>query len=290
MPWIVYFIAGGGTFLPGAGLIAAAIANRTIFARGWIRTWAIEMVVLGIVLVTISAEAISWWVYLIWTASILAWFLREKLKTRWRKSAIDLVELTITCIAAAIAISFQLHPTLPSAVFPRFYVIGDSISAGIGREEGNTWPHIVGTDHHVQVIDLSRAGATIADATRQLQSESLTDGLVLLEIGGNDMIGRVGPNQFGRDLDALAQPVCGPGRRVVMLELPLFPFGNSYGLQQRRVASHYGILLIPRKYFAQVLASPGATVDGLHLSATGHRRMAQMIWEMVGSSLRATPQ
>ena len=199
---------------------------------------------------------------------------------------IDLGQLAVTCFTAAMAISFQLRPTLPRAAFGRLYVIGDSVSAGIGVRGGETWPGLLGAENHVQVIELSRAGSTIADATRHLRSEPMSDGLVLLEIGGNDIIGHAGPDQFGKDLDALARQVYGPGRQVVMLELPLLPFDNAYGVQQRRVASRHRILLIPRKYFAEVLAAPGATLDGVHLSATGQRRMAQMVWKMVGPSLR----
>jgi lysophospholipase L1-like esterase len=289
MPWIVYFIAGGGTFLPGAGLIAVAVASRAIFARRRVRVLSVAMAVVGIVLVAISAEAIAWWIYLIWIASTLAWFLRGILRNHRLKLMIDLGELAVTFFAAAITISFQLPPTLPPAAFPRLYVIGDSISAGIGSERGRAWPGILAAERRVQVIDLSRAGSTIADAMRHLQSERLSDGLVFLEIGGNDMIAHAGAEQFGTDLDALARRVCAPGRQVVMLELPLFPFDNAYGIEQRRVASQYGLLLIPRRFFVRVLGAPGATLDGIHLSATGQRRMAQMVWELVGPSLRIVP-
>ncbi|HZL35591.1 MAG TPA: SGNH/GDSL hydrolase family protein [Tepidisphaeraceae bacterium] len=286
MPWIVYFIAGGGTFLPGAGLIAVAVASQAIFARRWVGVLSVAMAVVGIVLVAISAEAVAWWIYLIWIACTLAWFLRGISKSCRVKSMIDLAELAVTVWAAAIAISFQLRPTLPPAAFARLYIIGDSVSAGIGSEHGSTWPRILGAEHRVRVIDLSRAGATIADATRHLQSQPLADGLVLLEIGGNDTIGHARADQFGRDLDALAKRVGGPSRQVVMLELPLFPGDNAYGVAQRRVASQYGFVLIPRRYFAQMLAAPGATLDGIHLSEAGHRLMARMVWEMLGPSLR----
>ena len=164
------------------------------------------------------------------------------------------------------------------------YVVGDSVSAGIGREP--TWPGIVGAEHGVQVVDLARAGATVGDARRQLGSEPLGDGLVLLEIGGNDVIGHTGAEQFGRDLDALARQVRGPGRSLVMLELPLFPLDNAYGVQQRRVARRYGIGLIPRRCFIEVISAPEATVDGIHLSIKGQRRMAEMIWEIGGRRFR----
>jgi lysophospholipase L1-like esterase len=290
MQWIAYFIAGGGTFLPGAGLIAAAVVSRAMFARRWVQVLSVAAAVVGIAGVAISSEAIAWWICLIWTACTLAWFLRGKNHSRRLKSTIDLAELTVTFSAAAIAISFQLPPTLPPAAFARLYVLGDSISAGIGREHASTWPDVMGAEHRVRVVNLSRAGATIADTTRHLQSESLAGGLVLLEIGGNDIIGQVSADQFGRDLDALARNVHGPGRQVVMLELPLFPFDNAHAIQQRRIASQYGFRLIPRCYFARVLAAPGATLDGIHLSITGQRLMAQMIWGIVGPSLKVASQ
>jgi hypothetical protein len=176
MPWIVYLIAGGGTFLPGAGLLVLAIAARAVCRRRWVGILSIATAVIGIASITVSAEAIAWWVYCVWIVTAFAWLLR----------------------------------------------------------------------------------------------------------------GRVKVKQFGRDLEQLAGRVCGPGREVVMLELPLFPFDNGYGLQQRRVASRHGIHLIPRKYFVKVIGARGATSDGIHLTAEGQRRMAEMVWGFVGASLRAS--
>jgi lysophospholipase L1-like esterase len=71
-----------------------------------------------------------------------------------------------------------------------------------------------------------------------------------------------------------------------MLELPLLPFDNVYSIEQRRAASHHHVILIPRQYFVGVLSTPGATIDGLHLSRAGQRRMSEMIWKIVGPSLK----
>jgi len=40
--------------------------------------------------------------------------------------------------------------------------------------------------------------------------------------------------------------------------------------------------LIPRARLAWVLGQPGATVDGLHLSAAGHAALAKVIWGSIG--------
>ena len=59
---------------------------------------------------------------------------------------------------------------------------------------------------------------------------------MLIELGGNDLLGRTDPARFGQNLDALVRLVQGTGRAVVMFELPLPPFTNAYGIEQRRVA------------------------------------------------------
>ncbi len=156
MPWIVYFIAGGGTFLPGAGLLAVAVISRAFLASRWVGVISIAMAVIAVALVTISAEAISWWIYWIWTGATLAWFLRGSFKSRRLKGMIDLGELAITFAAAALAFSFHFRPALPREAYPRMYVIGDSISAGIGAKHRSTWPGILAGEHRVQVIDLAR--------------------------------------------------------------------------------------------------------------------------------------
>jgi acyl-CoA thioesterase I len=73
----------------------------------------------------------------------------------------------------------------------------------------------------------------------------------------------------------------------VMLELPLLPIEQAYGAAQRRQAKKFGVRLIPKHYFAAVLRQSDATIDGLHLSAKGHKRMAEMIWNIIGQSLTA---
>jgi acyl-CoA thioesterase-1 len=74
--------------------------------------------------------------------------------------------------------------------------------------------------------------------------------------------------------------MCGPVLDV-MLELPLPPTFNRFGEIQRRLARRHNVVLIPKRYFASVLVGEEATLDGLHLSPSGHRKMAEMVWQMV---------
>jgi len=99
----------------------------------------------------------------------------------------------------------------------------------------------------------------------------------LVEIGGNDLLSGVPSSEFGRSLEAILSKLAAPGRTVVTFELPLLPHRIAYGQIQRRLAAKYGVWLIPKRYFVRVISGPDATSDGLHLTTTGARRMANLV-------------
>lgn len=70
-------------------------------------------------------------------------------------------------------------------------------------------------------------------------------------------------------------------RQLVLFELPLPPFYNSYGKIQRDLAKKYKIPLIPKRFLGYVFATEGATSDGLHLTAKGHKLLAQIMIDLL---------
>jgi acyl-CoA thioesterase I len=159
-------------------------------------------------------------------------------------------------------------------------VIGDSLSAGINDRVDVPWPTRLDEMTSVKVSNNARAGATCRSAINQL------DGLpqqcvVIVEIGGNDLLGGRSASEFRADLDALLAELQTPEREVVMFELPLPPFFNGYGYAQRNIADKYHVSLIPRRLLASVLFSEGSTLDTIHLSNVGHRRLAEGVAAML---------
>jgi lysophospholipase L1-like esterase len=62
-----------------------------------------------------------------------------------------------------------------------------------------------------------------------------------------------------------------------MFELSLLPNKIAYGQIQRRLATKYRVLLIPKRFLVDVIGGANATSDGLHLSEAGARRMATLM-------------
>ncbi|MGE3313773.1 MAG: SGNH/GDSL hydrolase family protein [Planctomycetaceae bacterium] len=195
--------------------------------------------------------------------------------------------VAVNCfVAFAWEIPFRGTPLLGERQHSRIAVIGDSISAGLlGPEKETTWPRQFQERYHIPVINVSREGATAASALKQADLVNPDVTLVLVEIGGNDLLGSTTPAQFATDLERLLATLDLKGRQIVMLELPLPPLYNRFGQAQRELAHRYDVALISRRDFAEVLAAHDATLDGLHLSEQGHRLMAEMIWRHLGSNL-----
>ena len=162
------------------------------------------------------------------------------------------------------------------------FLIGDSVSAGMSDSEKGTWPKLLAQTQNIDVRDFSKMGATVASARKQVQRIGDETGLVLIQIGGNDLLGSTTAAQFEERLDLLLDDVCRPDRTVVMLELPLPPFANRFGQIQRRLARKYNLILIPKRVFISVLTTAGTTLDGIHLTPQGHALMAETIWNVIG--------
>lgn len=146
------------------------------------------------------------------------------------------------------------------------------------------WPALLAECHDLDVHDISYPGETAASALKRAKTQQIASPVVILEIGGNDLLGSTPPAQFSRDLDALLGYVRAPGRQLVMLELPLPPFSHEYGRIQRWLAWKHNVTLVPKRVLLSVLTADDSTVDTIHLSQVGHQRMAVCVWEIVSSA------
>jgi acyl-CoA thioesterase-1 len=134
-------------------------------------------------------------------------------------------------------------------------------------------------------VNLSRPGDTVASAIEgqlpDIPSPRRGD-LVIVEVGGNDMLEGGRSDVFEENLAELSGSLAGPGREIVMFELPLLPGRWAWGRAQRRIARDDGVTLIPKRVLAGVLLEPDNTEDGLHLTRQGHERLASAVAEWAG--------
>ena len=274
---IVFHIAGGQAFFPGVVLIALATAVSNL-AKPWVKRVVPLAVVIGFLAVVLSSTPVPVWSYPMMVVALMFW-VGSAWKPRLRKRASIGVMLALA-LMLLLELPWHVTPRLEPAYGRSLAVIGDSVTAGMGENEARTWPGLYAAAHDVAVHDLSEMGETAGSALKRVRGEEVTADVVLLEIGGNDLLGGTSPENFERDLDGLLTALRQPDRQLIMFELPLPPFRHEYGYVQRRLASKHQVRLVPKRVFFGILAGEDSTLDSIHLSQAGHERMAECVWEL----------
>lgn len=188
---------------------------------------------------------------------------------------------------SASELSHRRMPLISGVSSDQLAVIGDSISSGIDPSSP-PWPTVLQQMRAVTVKNLARPGAGVIEGLAMAGSITPEDRIVLIEIGGNDLLSGTASTEFGRNLKLLLSKLVVPGRTVVMFELPLLPNRIAYGRIQRQLGSKYGVWLIPKRYLAGVIGGDNATSDGLHLSQSGTRHMALLVSKALSPLLKSS--
>lgn len=132
-------------------------------------------------------------------------------------------------------------------------------------------------------------GDTAASALKRVRTQGVNSSVVVVEIGGNDLLGSTSSTQFAQDLDTLLDYITRSGRQIIMFELPLPPFCHEYGRIQRTLARKYNVKLVPKRVFLSIIAGTDATLDSIHLSPAGHQQMADCVWRIVQAAFQQLP-
>jgi lysophospholipase L1-like esterase len=286
----LYFASGESLYLGAALLLLVVVAptflNRTQMLR--VRN-VLAWVALAFMVMACPPFALV--VDVIFLAVFVLWFITSNQSSASQTSmrlqrGLTLVLTLLLLVLPAIEFSHRRMPRITGIASDQLIVIGDSISSGLDPHV-EAWPFVLQQTCGVEVRNLARPGAQVSEGL--LMASGLTEGdhLVLIEIGGNDLLMGVSSDEYGKVLDALLRKVAGPNRTILMFELPLLPNKIAYGQIQRSLSAKYRVALIPKRYFAQVIGDADATTDGLHLSASGARRMAALVAQVLSPLLKS---
>jgi acyl-CoA thioesterase-1 len=230
------------------------------------------LAIAGFVGILLSSCPLPLWLLIALTLAVVFQFVVKNKLYRYVSTF-----LVLLFIAAALffEIPYWIAPEPLNLKSKNVYVIADSISAGIGFKGEKTWPKLLGEQYGLKVINKSVGGGRVATADKSLM-KIFPDkhDLIIIEIGGNDVLAGVSGSVFRNDLDKLLRHATSKAQ-VIMFEIPLPPFCGRIAEAQRALAAEYGVLLIPKRFFSKVLEGKESTVDGLHLSNRGHRKMAR---------------
>lgn len=160
---------------------------------------------------------------------------------------------------------------------------GDSLVSGAGAGSAATaYPAQLGLLLHRNVAVYGRPGDTAAAARDRLAElpESLGGHLVVVTLGGNDLINRVPWNQTVQDLRTIVRELQRRGARVAYtgVESPLL--GGGMTARHRQFCRELGVILVPH-VLKGILTDPGLRADQIHPNDAGYRQMATHVAEVL---------
>jgi lysophospholipase L1-like esterase len=158
--------------------------------------------------------------------------------------------------------------------------LGDSITAGVGAPRGAGYPALLEAALGVEVIDHGVPGDTSADGRARLAAALTADPwLVVVELGGNDLLRRRPLESTEADLGAIVEGVLAAGAVPMLVEVR-GPFGGRYGDMFDRLGERYGVPVVDG-VLADVLADRSLKSDAIHPNADGYAVIAAALADAI---------
>lgn len=168
--------------------------------------------------------------------------------------------------------------------------LGDSLTAGNGVAPEQSWPSLLASRTGWVVANGGLSGDTSAGALRRLPALLEAQGpvMVLVTLGGNDMLRHVPEAETVANLERILDLIKAHGAKVVLLATPKpsatgAVFRNLSAADfYRDVAKKHKLPLIENA-LAEVLSDPQMKGDPLHPNAAGHALLSEKIFDELKS-------
>lgn len=157
---------------------------------------------------------------------------------------------------------------------------GDSLTYGTGAGNGEDWPSIVARRCGCTVINKGVPGDTSGDALRRVDEDvlALEPHLVIIGLGGNDVLQRLPREETFQNLRQLVDRIQDSGAMVVILGLKGFPFSDDLSSGYKQLARETGSVYVPN-ILGGILSKPKYKADQIHPNAAGYVLMANRIYD-----------
>ena len=170
-------------------------------------------------------------------------------------------------------------PAAPNLDSPGSTIVcfGDSITAGIGAGPEESYPHRLSAALGVEVRSLGYPGDTAGAAAARLDQVLAQDPwLVIVELGGNDLLQRVPVAATEQALRGIVERLLAARIVPVLVEIEVPVFGGQYGEMFERLGDDYSVPVVDGA-LRGILTDPALKSDTIHPNAAGYDRLAQAV-------------
>ena len=191
--------------------------------------------------------------------------------------------LVLVCTALFTLAACDRAPQLPRlSSGDVILAFGDSLTHGTGASRDSAYPAILSQLTGHTVVNAGVPGETTAEGLARLP-EVLNDvrpKIVLLCLGGNDMLRRHDANETEANLRQMIQTIKASGTDVVLIGVPAPALFSGPPGYYENLAEEFG-LPYEGEIFDEVLKTPRLKSDPIHANAEGYRVVAERLTELL---------
>ncbi|HTI39561.1 MAG TPA: arylesterase [Vicinamibacterales bacterium] len=173
---------------------------------------------------------------------------------------------------------------------PKIVALGDSLTAGLGLQESQSYPSLLQTDldragYDFDVVNSGVSGDTSAAGLARLDW-ALQDGnvkILILELGANDGLRGLPVDELKKNLSAIIERAQRRQIEVLLLGMEAPPnYGSEYARSFRQVyrdlADRYHVALVPFMLDRVAGRADLNQSDGIHPNIQGTQIVAETVW------------
>lgn len=213
---------------------------------------------------------------------------RSNCQHRFGAAAIRQLLLLLAVLVLTAACSKIKEAAIPPG--SQVLALGDSLTEGAGVTREEAWPNLLASRTGWLVTNGGISGDTSAGALQRLPSllEEHKPALVLVALGGNDMLRHLPKEETIANLEKILTLIKTHGAKPVLLATPnpslmaaVFQNLSAADFYQQ-VAEAQQVPLI-KDAIADVISDPQLKVDQLHPNAAGHVLLSEKIFKELTS-------
>jgi len=192
--------------------------------------------------------------------------------------------LALLALLLAAACGQPKENALPAGT--RVLALGDSLTAGTGVAPDEAWPALLAARTGWIVVNAGVSGDTSAGALQRLPAllEEHSPALVLVTLGGNDMLRKLPQGQTVANLGQILTLVKASGAKAVLLATPKpsiagAVFNNLSAADFYRTLAKENQVPLIEDALADVLSDTQLKADQLHPNAAGHALLSKKLFD-----------
>ena len=171
------------------------------------------------------------------------------------------------------------RPDVPNLDSPGRTIVclGDSMTAGVGVASGEAYPELLAARLGTDVINAGVSGETAAQGLARLDDVLAQDPwLVVVELGGNDILHQVPPEQTERSLRAILDRLLAARVVPVLIEMDAPLVGGRYREIYARLGGEYHVPVV-EDAVGEILRDAALKSDTIHPNAQGQKLLAEAV-------------